>query len=172
MKIYIGTVTGREVKTNRDGEDPVLLLQAILTDETDVQTVEYIPAPGEDVNPPDGTSVIIFEISQSYKVALAGDDGIIPSMKPGEKKIYSISGGAIAAFINLLDTGVIELNGNTRNAARQDDSTVSTSAEDIAFWTYLSALDGFVRGLGFAGPQLPSSITGKINSGTDKVKMP
>ena len=170
--IYIGTVTGREIKNNRDGDAPVLLIQAVLTDETDVQTVEYIPAPGEDVNPPDGTSVIVFEISQSYKVAMAGDDGIIPSMKPGEKKIYSISGESISAFINLLDTGVIELNGNTRNAARQDDSTVSTSTEDSGFWAYLAALDGFVRGLGFLGPALPSSITGKINSGTDKVKMP
>lgn len=172
MKIYSGTVTGSQITINRDGDQPVVMLQANLTDDNDTQSIEYVPQPGEDVTPADGTEVIVLEISKGYKIAIAGDDRITPTMGKGEKKIYSVNNGAIAAFINWLQSGVVEINGNARDAARKDDATISTSIEDPTFWAYLAAVDLFLRGLGFLGPPVPTSQTGKINDGTDKVKLP
>lgn len=116
--IQIGTVTGRQIAKNKDGDNDVLLLQCTLSSNEDVQTIEYVGQPGEDVNPLNGTAVMIIPISESYKIAIAADDGIVPSMSEGEKKIYSISGGTIAAFINFLESGVLELNGNSDFAVR------------------------------------------------------
>lgn len=107
-----GTVTGREFKKNRDSGNIRLLLQVQITDSDDVQTVEYMAASGEDSSPPDGSKVLILGIGSAYKIAIAADDNIEPSMLEGEKKLYSIDAGVIAAFINFLQSGIIEINGN------------------------------------------------------------
>lgn len=116
--IRTGTVTGSEVKKNRDGAGNRRLLQVEISDPDDIQTVEMMSAAGEDVNPPVGNRVLIIDVGAAYKIAIAADDGIEPSMDEGEKKIYSIDGGSISAFINLLNTGILELNGNNDFAVR------------------------------------------------------
>ena len=116
--IRTGIVVGREFRKNRDGENDRLLLQVQVTDADDVHTVEYMLSSGEDSNPPDGAKVLIIDAGRAYKIAIAADDNIQPSMAAGEKKIYSISDGGIAAFINFLQDGTIEINGGNDFAVR------------------------------------------------------
>lgn len=125
IKNRIGKVTGREVIKNRDGKNDRLMLQVEITDKDDIQTVELRNQYGEDNNPVNGSQVIIIDIGTAFKLAIAAEDGITPSMNPGEKKIYSVSGGAIAAFINFLADGIFEINGNADFAVAFDDLKIA-----------------------------------------------
>lgn len=116
MMILSGKVTGREIKPNQDGTANKLLLQVEVTDPDDVRTIEAVTQAGDDTNPPNGARVVILSITDNYQVAIGADDGIEPTMDAGEKKLYSVSSGAIAAYINLLANGDIELNGNANTA--------------------------------------------------------
>ena len=116
----IGKVTGREVKKNRDGQNDRLMLQVEITDSNDIQTIELRNQYGEDNNPVNGSQVLIVDIGTAFKMAIAAEDGITPSMNPGEKKIYSVSGAAIAAFINFLESGILNINGSADFAVRFD----------------------------------------------------
>jgi len=107
--IQTGRVTGGEIKKNKDGEKNVLILQVEITEPDDVQSIQLMKQAGEDTNPPDGSTVTILSIGNAFKIAVASDDGIEPSMSKGEKKIYSSADGTIQAFIDLLASGDIEL---------------------------------------------------------------
>ena len=116
-----GRVTGQEIKPNRDGGVDVRLLQVNLnTDQRpDIHTVQYFPMSGDDSPPQNGDRVIVLSIGQSFKIAIAVQDSVIPSMPAGEKKSFSRdSAGDIAAFINFLAGGDLELNGNAYTAVR------------------------------------------------------
>jgi phage gp45-like len=112
----IGTVTGFEIGINRDGTKNVLKLQVQITDTGDIQTVEYMSSAGDDTIPPVGSIVTILSAGSAWKIAIASQDNIAPSMNEGERKIYSSSGGVIKAFINWLNGGNLELNGNGNSA--------------------------------------------------------
>ncbi len=140
----IGNVTGYRIGKNQDGDKDVLLLQVEISDKEDVQTVELFTQSGEDSNPPEGSRVIIASINENWKAGIAVDDGITPSMLPGEKKFYSISSGAISAFMNFLETGVLELNGNA-------DFAVRFNALNTALQTMLTALNADIVTAGGAG---------------------
>ena len=114
----IGTVTGFEIGKNRDASQDVLLLQVQISEPDDVQTVEYMSAAGDDSVPPIGSRVTILQAGSAWKIAIASQDSIVPSMDEGERKIYSSKDGAIKAFINWLSTGILELNGNNDFAVR------------------------------------------------------
>ena len=111
MVAETGLVTGSEIKKNRDGGKPVRLLQVVISDPDDVQTVEWIGKPGEDNGLQPGDTVAIITIG-STKFAIAADDGITPDAADGEKKLYSRSGDAKAAEVIFRVNGDIELNGN------------------------------------------------------------
>lgn len=119
----IGTITGQEIKTNRDGSIAVRLLQVQISNESDIQTVQYMGAAGDDSAPINGDLVQIFSIGPAFKFAVAVEDqNNIASMDAGEKKLYSRdSAGAIAAFINFLAGGNLELNGNVFSAVRFEE---------------------------------------------------
>jgi len=135
-KIRKGIVRGREVVFNRDGSDERLMLQVEITNKDDMQTVEYIALPGTDGNPIDGSKVFIFEVGPGYKIAIGCDDGVVSKTEPGEQSLYAIDDNAdvqcfidllkngridiigIAAAISLLDSGIIEINGNADFAVR------------------------------------------------------
>jgi hypothetical protein len=106
-----GVVKGRELKKNRDGVRNVLVIQAEVSDPDDLQSVELVTQAGEDYNPPDDSRIIIADLGPGFKVSVACDDGIEPSASVGERRLYSISGGAVAAIIHLLADGTVELNG-------------------------------------------------------------
>ena len=119
----IGTVTGQEVKKNRDGSIAVRLLQVQISNESDIQTVQYMGPAGEDSAPINGDKVQIFSIGPAFQFAIAVEDqNNVASMPAGEKKLYSRdSAGAIAAFISFLAGGNLELNGNDKSAVRYQD---------------------------------------------------
>ncbi len=112
----IGTVRGYNIATNRDSRNNVLLLQVEMSDPDDIQTVEYMSGAGDDTIPPVGSIVTILSVGRAWKIAIASNDNIAPTMGEGEKKIYSSDGGVIKAFINFLLDGNLELNGNGNSA--------------------------------------------------------
>ena len=133
--VKTGTITGRTITTNRDGTNQRVMLQVQMTNPDDIQTVEYVSLPGQDENPIDGSRVFILEVGESYKIAIAVDDGVTPAMETGEKRLYSVSdAGDIQAFINILKTGIIEVNGDADNAVR-------FAALDVALQTLVASIN-------------------------------
>lgn len=127
-----GRITGRTITTNRDGSNPRVMLQVQMTNPDDIQTVEYVSLPGQDENPIDGSRVYIIEVGDQYKIAIAVDDGITPAMATGEKRLYSVSdAGIIQAFINILKTGIIEINGDADFAVRFDALQTKLTALEV-----------------------------------------
>jgi hypothetical protein len=112
----IGVITNTEIRKNRDGLGNRIMLQVELNDGDDIQTVELMTVAGEDFHPPKGTKVFVTEVGAAYKIAIAGDDGIEPSTAEGEKKIYSLSSGAIAAIIHWMEDGQLVLNNGAGTA--------------------------------------------------------
>jgi hypothetical protein len=108
----IGVVKGSEIRRNRDGARDVLVLRVQCGDVDDVQSVEMMCAMGDDFHPPVGTRVEITAIGSAYKIAVAGDDGIVPTTASGERKIYSIAGGVPSSWVHFRTNGSMELNGS------------------------------------------------------------
>ena len=122
--IQLGTVTGQEIKPNRGTDIDVRMLQVELgtSAQSDVQSVEYIPLSGDDNPPMKGDKVVVISIGPAFKIAIAVRDAVVTAMNAGERKLYSRdSNGDIAAFMNLLDTGIMELNGNAYSAVRFEE---------------------------------------------------
>ena len=163
--VRTGRVRGRELIENRDGSHKVLMLQVEITNARDMQTVQYVSLTGDDSNPPDDSIVYMLDLGPAFKIAFAADDLIEPSMGPGEKKIYSSDAGAVQAFINLLTTGIIELNGNAdfvvRFTALEAQMQILVTAINAAFATKLN-------GSGSAGGLVLDLSTAKV----DEVKVP
>ena len=175
--IRTGIVTGSEFKKNRDGGNARLLLQVQITDADDVQTVEYMSPPGEDSNPPDGSKVLIVDVGLAYKIAIAADDNIQPSMQEGEKKLYSISDGSIAAFINFLQGGTIEINGNNDFAVRFSELETGFNQMKTDFNNFINIFNTHtqvVSGGSAQAPAIPGVQTSADISGAkvNEVKLP
>lgn len=177
--IRTGIVTGREFRKNRDGENNRLLLQVQITDADDVHTVEYMSPPGEDSNPPDGAKVLIIDVGRAYKVAIAADDNVQPSMGEGEKKLYSISDGAIAAFINFLASGIIEINGNGDFAVRYNELETGFNQLKTDFNSFVTSVYNIhSHPTAPTGPISPPSASGSSSAAdisaakVDEVKLP
>lgn len=117
--VIVGTVLGRELTTNLDGDKIVYMLTVQGTDPDDIQTVQLAQHGGIDYSPPDGSRVTVFENGDAWLLALAVDDGIAPEMKPGEREIYSTNNNATKmARCKFCNDGVIEFNGTTDHAVR------------------------------------------------------
>lgn len=163
--IRTGIVTGREFKKNRDSGNDRLLLQVQITDADDIHTVEYMSPPGEDSNPPDGAKVLIIDVGRAYKIAIAADDNVSPSMAAGEKKLYSISDGAIAAFINFLTSGIIEINGNNDFAVRYNELESGFNELKTDFNNFITTVyNTHSHATAPTGPVSPPSATGSSSS--------
>jgi len=157
-----GKITGRTITTNRDGTNPRVMLQVQMTNPDDIQTVEYVSLPGQDENPIDGSRVFILEVGESYKIAIAVDDGVTPGMDTGEKRLYSVNDDAvIQAFINILKTGIIEINGDADFAVRFD-------ALNTALQNMLTALNADIASAGGTGNTTLDISGAKV----DEVKLP
>jgi hypothetical protein len=119
--VRTGTVTGRQIRKNRDGTDKRLMLQVQFTNKADIRTVEYVPLPGQDENPINGTRVFVITVAEAYHIAIGANDKVKPDTETGEKRIYSTNDdGVLQAFIKLLKTGVIHINGDNDFAVRFD----------------------------------------------------
>ena len=133
-----GTVTGRTVTKNRDGTTQRLMLQVAISSPDDIQTVEYVPLPGTDANPINGSKVFIMAVANSYLIAFGADDGIAPSSDTGENFLYSVDDSGptatVAALIKLLKSGIIEINGD-------NDFAIRFNALDTALQTFVTSLN-------------------------------
>ena len=167
--VTTGIVTGREVQKNIDGTVEKLLLQVQITDPDDIQTVEQMTQSGEDTNPANGAKVVIVQNGVSYKMAIAVDDGIVPTMNPGEKKLYSISSGAIQAFINLLANGDIELNGNAKSAVSFAELKTAFDQLKSDFDTHIHS--GVTTGAGVSGVPTASTTADIDPAEVDTVRL-
>lgn len=128
--ITIGTVVGSEITKNKDGDDNVRLLQVELTNADDIQTVEQMRRAGEDSNPQPGARVIVLDLAPSYRVAVAEEDGIEPTVAAGEKEFYSYDDAlAKQAHIRILANGDVEINDNTDFAVRYNE--LETAFNDL-----------------------------------------
>lgn len=108
-----GVVIGSEIAANKDGKNPRRLLQVIITDPEDVQTVEWMGQPGRDSGIAKDDAVLIGLVG-STKFAFGIDDQTEPSALDKEERWFSRDpGGSPAAEIILRTNGDIELNGNT-----------------------------------------------------------
>lgn len=107
----IGTVTGQEIKKNRDGSIAVRLLQVQISNESDVHTVQYMNPAGEDSAPINGDKVEIHSIGPAFKFALAVEDqNNAASMPSGEKNLYARDdNGAIKIALRLRKDGKISV---------------------------------------------------------------
>ncbi len=161
----IGAVTGFEIGPNRDGTKDVLKLQVQIADPDDIQTVEYMSSAGDDTIPPVGSIVTILSAGSAWKIAIASQDNIAPSMSEGERKIYSSSGGSIQAFINFLNGGNLELNGN-------GNSAVTFAALNTALQILVTAINAtFATKLNGSGS--PGTLTLNISAAEENtVRLP
>lgn len=136
-----------------------------------IQSMLY-SASGDDSPPLEDDRVLIVKIDGSGKYSVAGVLSKSQGANPGEKILYSRnSSGVKQATIYLKSDKSIVINAGTKNAARLNDSISSSIVEDSVFWTWLSAAAVVLAGLGVVAPT-PTSLTGKITSGTSEVKLP
>lgn len=92
MSARVGIVTGRRTEVNRESGGPaVRLLQVQITDHNDVQTVQLVGQAGEEVNPPNGSLVLLLPAGQGFKLAAGTDDGVVPIMDIGGKRLYAVN---------------------------------------------------------------------------------
>ena len=169
IKVEVGVVTGSEIRKNRDGDVNKLLLQVRLSDIDDVQTVEFKSHAGDDTRPPNGSNVLVVSAGEAWKIAVASDDDVVPSMAVGEKKLYSTSGGSIQAFINLKSDGTIEINGNTDFAVRFTalETAFNQLKSDYNSHTHVS-----VTSVGTPTIPVPQSTADMSGAKVDGVKLP
>lgn len=169
----IGEVTGNSIEKNRDGTKNVRLLQVKISDDQDIQTAELYSPAGDDSCPPDGSLVKIIDLGNNWKIAVAVNDGIEPESDKGEKILYSSSNGAKKAIHKFGTDEVHTFNGGAKDAARKDDQIQSTITEDGTFWAWVTTISAAVNALAPGSvPTVPTSLTGKITQGTDKIKLP
>ena len=72
-------------------------------------------------------------------------------------------------FVRILGIGG---EGSEAKAARLGDETGSTETEDSAFWTWVTTISAAVNGLSPGSvPSIPTSLVGKITSGSEGVKI-
>lgn len=105
--VDIGTVTGLDIRKNRDGGADVRLLQVQMVGD-DVQTVQYMPMAGDDSPPQVGDKVAIIPIGPAFQVAVGVQDSVTPSAAAGERLLYSRdASGALIASVHLKKNGAI-----------------------------------------------------------------
>jgi len=165
MVAQIGRVTGRDVKKNRDSASNSLLLQAEISDEDDVQTVEVFRGPGIDANPPDNARAVVLPVGKAWQIAVAIDDGVAPddTVDQGEIEIYSSASGSRVATIRLDDSGNIKIDADTE-IILNSGTDYAVAYEDLktAFDQLKSDFDTFVSTI-FNLHNHPTAATGPVS---------
>jgi phage gp45-like len=167
--IEIGIVKGVEFAKNKDGEKVTTLLQVQLSEKDDIQTVELYTQAGQESNPPIDSEVIVISLTASYKIGIALNDSIEPTMAEGEKKIYATDAGAIVSFINFLNTGIIELNGNTNFAVKFNELETAFNSLKNTVDTHVHS--GVTTGPGTSGPLVTPSTADITPAKSTTVKL-
>ena len=112
--VAIGKVTGREVRTNRDGSEDVILLQVEVSDSDDIQTVELHRGAGVDLNPPDGSIVSLVQAGNAWQIAATVNDNVTPDdLDEGDYQIYGSASGSKTSKVHCETGGDVVLNDGT-----------------------------------------------------------
>jgi len=132
MEISTGTVTGRQTAVNHDGSQAVRLLQVMLTDVADVQTVQLVGQTGEESNPPVGSMVTVIAEGEAFKLAVATDDAIIPDLLVGGKRCYSTdsNGTVVMAEMRLDPSGLVTLHNGEASMTMAPDGTITVQNDN------------------------------------------
>lgn len=85
----IGDIISSLFGKNRNAETESILLQVIITDPEDVQTIQMVSQAGEDTNPPPFSNAFLIPFGSSNLVCIGSDDGLTPDVKQGEKEFYA-----------------------------------------------------------------------------------
>lgn len=135
-RVTLGRVTGYEDRTNRDGQETVRLLQVMMSDKRNVQTVQLMGPGGEEVNPPNGSIVAVLPVGEAFKIALGLNGRVAPALAPGGKRVYSTNaaGDTAAASVQLDPDGAITVSNSKATISinpATGDITFDTSGEII-----------------------------------------
>lgn len=119
----IGTVNSSSIEPNRSGDASVMMCDCEMSEPDDISDVEIFCPSGEKHNPVPGSRVLTIRVSSSYLVGVAFDDGIVPDVLIGEKKIYSIDPltKQVASVIHLKTDGEMVLNEGTDYAVKYQE---------------------------------------------------
>lgn len=133
--LRVGIVTGRETAVNREaGGPPVRLLQVQITDHNDVQTVQLVGQAGEEVNPPNGTLVLLLPGGQAFKLSAGTSDWVVPIMDVGGKRIYAVDPtGGVICDLQLKPDGSIVLAGPEASLSMLPDGAVEVTNGAASF---------------------------------------
>jgi phage gp45-like len=135
MTVRLGIVTGRTIAENQSlGGPPVRLLQVMLTDESDVQTVQLVGQTGEESNPPNGSLVVVLAAGESFKLAVASDEGVVPDLAIGGKRLFAVDDeGAVIAQVRLDPDGLVTVSNNAASFTMSPGGEFSFHGTSAAF---------------------------------------
>ena len=113
INLKVGTVDKTRVDVNGDGGVQVRLVDVILSDPQDVQTVQLWTKEGEDYNPAPGSKILVLHAGSAWGIGIAVDDEFLPAAAAGEKYIYALdpTGTTIMSSIKLFNDGSVEIAG-------------------------------------------------------------
>lgn len=87
----IGDILSSLIGKNRNASTNSILLQVIVTDPKDIQTIQMVSQAGEDTNPPPFSTAFLIPFGSSNLVCIGSDDGLTPDVEPGEKEFYGVA---------------------------------------------------------------------------------
>jgi hypothetical protein len=115
--IQTGTITGYRTGKFLDLEN-VYIVQVVIETEADATDALLINPSGDDSPPMNGDRAALLRIG-NFRFAIGSNDSVAPESAQGEKKLYSRdSAGEVAAFVSMLESGVLNLNGDEDYAVR------------------------------------------------------
>lgn len=115
-----------------------------------------------DYNPEPGTEAFVIPVGNDPDdfVMVAVNDGKLPESEPGERLIYSVSGGDVKAIIHLKNNGEIVLN-------RGEDSAVKYGPLDTAISSWGASVVGDLNVFAAAFLSLGVTVTPATTSAPD-----
>ena len=163
----LGTITGRKIGKNKDGDIQKIILQVEVFTDEDVRTVELFTQAGEDTNPGKGCRVNIIPLTDSYSIGVGISDDLAPECEPGEKEFYSTDDPVTAkkARLKFDKSGNLIMNQGANHAAQYE-------ALNTKFQAFVSAINSALatkqNGSGSAGTLTLDLSSAKVTT----VKVP
>jgi phage gp45-like len=111
FSLFASIITGRERGKYGDAKNNSTNLQVQDTAKDDIKTAQYVQQAGIDSNPPDGAIAVVLNITDSWKVCIAVNDGTDPAspLEPGEEQLYGQDNGVRTSTITCKKDGSIEI---------------------------------------------------------------
>jgi hypothetical protein len=165
----VGVVTGQSIEAYRGGDTVRMLKVELLGDFP--ETVEWFDIAGEDTAPVNGDKVIILEVANNYKIAVATKDLIVAAVNAGERKFYSRdSGGNIQATIYLKDDGDLALNDGSNHSVQYEALLAEFNALKDDYNAHKHA--GVTTGGGTSGTTDTPNTSDITTTKIDSIKVP